>query len=65
MATIHDDGHEVVQRRLHRLRRDFNFPNMRRCVQDWVRECLTCQRYKTEHLHPAGLLLPLPIPTEV
>lgn len=30
-----------------------------------MRECLTCQRYKTEHLHPTGLLLPLPVPTEV
>jgi hypothetical protein len=38
---------------------------MRRCVQDFVRECATCQRYKSEHLHPAGLLLPLPIPTIV
>ena len=38
---------------------------MSRCVQDFVRQCVTCQRYKSEHLHPAGLLLPLPIPTVV
>jgi hypothetical protein len=65
MVAIHDDRQEGVQRTLHRLRHDFHFPNMRRCVQDWVRECLTCQRSKTEHLHPTGLLLPLPVPTEV
>jgi len=65
VAAVHDDGHEGVQRTLHRLRRDFHFPNMRRCVQDFVRDCVTCQRYKSEHLHPAGLLLPLPIPTIV
>jgi hypothetical protein len=65
MAAIHNDGHEGVHRTLHRLRRDFHFPNMRRLVQDFVRECATCQKYKSEHLHPAGLLQPLPIPSVV
>ena len=65
VAAVHDDGHEGVQRTMHRLRRDFHFPNMRRLVQDFVRACATCQRYKSEHLHPAGLLMPLPIPTVV
>jgi hypothetical protein len=65
MAAVHDDGHEGVQRTLHRLRRDFHFPDMRRLVQDFVRACSICQRCKTEHLHPAGLLLPLPLPTGV
>jgi hypothetical protein len=31
------------------------------CLQDFVRECVTCQCYKSEHLHPASLLLPLPV----
>jgi hypothetical protein len=35
---------------------------MKQVVQDFVCECVTCQRYKSEHLHPAGLLLPLPVP---
>jgi len=65
MAAVHDDGHEGIHRTLHRLHRDFHFPNMRRLVQDFVRACPTCQRYKLEHLHPAGLLLPLPIPTAI
>jgi hypothetical protein len=30
-----------------------------------VRACSTCQRYKLEHLHPVGLLLPLPVPQGV
>ena len=65
MAAVHDDGHEGVQRTLHRLRRDFHIPNMKQLVQDWVRDCVVCQRYKSEHLNPAGLLLPLPIPQGV
>ncbi|XP_039815204.1 uncharacterized protein LOC120678111 [Panicum virgatum] len=65
MAVVHDDGHEGVHRMLHHLHRDFHFPNMRRLVQDFVRACPTCQRYKSEHLHPVGLLMPLPIPTAV
>ena len=59
---MHEDGHGGVQRTLHRLRRDFHFPNMCRLVQDFVRACITCQRYKSELLNPAGLLMPLPIP---
>jgi hypothetical protein len=62
LAAVHEDGHEGVQRTLHRLRRDFHFPDMRCVVQDFVRACATCQRYKSEHLHLAGLLLPLAHP---
>jgi hypothetical protein len=65
LQATHDDGHEGVQRTLHRLRRDFHFPNMKERVQDWVRACAVCQRNKSEHLHPAGLLLPLPVPQAV
>jgi len=65
LTAVHDDGHEGVQRTLHRLRRDFHSPNLRKTVQDHIHTCATCQRYKSEHLHPAGLLLPLPVPTAV
>jgi hypothetical protein len=56
LRAMHEDGHEWVRRTLHRLRRNFNFPNMKQVVQDFVRECVTCQRYKSEHLH--GCILP-------
>ncbi|KAI4330765.1 hypothetical protein MLD38_029019 [Melastoma candidum] len=65
MVAVHENGHEGVQRTVHRLRRDFHFPNMRRLVQDFIRACTTCQRYKSEHLHPAGLLMPLAVPKAV
>jgi hypothetical protein len=61
MEAVHEDGHEGVHRTLHRLRRDFHFPNMRHLVQEFMRSCPTCQRYMSEHLHPAGLLMPLPM----
>ena len=62
LRAVHEDGHDGVQRTLHRLRRDFHFPNMKEEVQALVRACAVCQRYKSEHLHPAGLLMPLPVP---
>jgi hypothetical protein len=65
VAIVHDDGHEGVLRTLHRLRRDFHFPKMRRVVQDFVKACGTCQKFKSDHLRPAGLLQPLPIPSGV
>lgn len=30
LLAVHEEGHEGVQRTLHRLRRDFHFPNMKR-----------------------------------
>jgi hypothetical protein len=65
VRAIHEDKHEGVQRMLHRLRRDFHFPNMKQAVQEWVRKCEVYQRYKSEHQQPAGLLLPLPVPQGV
>lgn len=65
LAVVHEDGHEGVQRTLHRLRRDFHSTNMRVAVQDFVRACDVCQRNKSEYLHPAGRLLPLSVPTSI
>jgi hypothetical protein len=65
LAAVHEDGHEGVQCTVHRLCRDFHFPNMRRLVQDFVHACTTSQHNKSEHLHPAGLLMPLPVPQAI
>jgi len=35
---------------------------MKRDVVDFVARCSTCQRVRTEHQKPGGLLQPLPIP---
>ena len=42
LTAVHDDGHEGVQCTLHRLRRDFHSPNLRKTVQDHIRACATC-----------------------
>jgi hypothetical protein len=38
---------------------------MKQLVQELVHVCVTCQRYKSKNLQPAGLLLPLPVPQGV
>jgi hypothetical protein len=42
LVAVHEEAHEGVQRTLHRLRRDFHFPNMKQAVQDWVQSCAVC-----------------------
>ena len=54
-----------MHKTLHRLCADFHFPKDRVVVQDFVRSCEVCQRNKSEHLHPGGLLQPLDVPTTV
>ena len=39
--------------------------HMTRHVRDHVKSCATFQRNKCDHLHPVGLLQPLPVPSAV
>lgn len=61
----HDTGHERVQKTLHWWRTSFFNAHALRQVCEFIRGCLTCKRNKSEHLHPAGFLQPLPVPSEV
>jgi transposase InsO family protein len=65
VALAHTAGHEGIQKTLVRLRQDFYLPGDRALVQDFVRSCDTCQRNKTPTTHPAGLLQPLEVPSQV
>jgi hypothetical protein len=65
LAEAHDCGHEGVEKILHRWRASFYSPHAARNVREFVRGCTICQQNKTEHLHPAELLQPLPVPSEV
>jgi hypothetical protein len=64
VAHAHGMGHEGVQKTLHRLRSSYT-PNNNKLVHEFVKGCSFCQRNKTEHHHPAGLLQPLAIPDVV
>lgn len=65
LQLAHSTGHEGIQKTLQRLRQDFVIDHDRRLVQEFVRSYTTCQRNKTEALHPAGLLQPLEVPSQV
>jgi hypothetical protein len=49
-------SHEGVQKTLHWLRASFFMPHDNCRVRKFLKGCSVCQRNKTEHLHPAGLL---------
>jgi hypothetical protein len=65
LAQAHDQGHEGVEKTLHRWRASFYSLIANRKVREFVKGCAVCQRNKAIHLHPAGLLQPLPIPSTV
>jgi hypothetical protein len=61
----HTMGHEGGEKTLHRVRATFFSPQARRRVHEFVCNCTVCQQNKIEHLHPARLLQPLPVPSHV
>jgi hypothetical protein len=65
LASAHETGHEGVQKTLLHLRSDVHLLDAWSTVQVYVHACDTCQRNKTDHLHPASLLQPLVVPTLV
>ncbi|KAL4559367.1 hypothetical protein LXL04_031505 [Taraxacum kok-saghyz] len=50
---------------MERIRRDFYWKGWKKAIQDYIRNCVVCQRNKWETLQPAGLLQPLTIPTMI
>ncbi|WVZ92138.1 hypothetical protein U9M48_038225 [Paspalum notatum var. saurae] len=65
LEAAHTMGHEGSEKTLHQFRSSFFNEHANRLVRAYVQGCVTCQRNKTEHLHPAGLLQPLPVPSTV
>ncbi|MCO5566720.1 hypothetical protein L7F22_020399 [Adiantum nelumboides] len=67
-ALIHDahdslvGGHRGINSTLEKLERSFFWPKLRKDVYNYVQKCQVCQKVKSSHQKPAGLLQPLPIP---
>lgn len=62
LSAYHDSAHEGIQKTLHRIRGDFYWKGMKTNIAAYVVACPVCQRIKSEHLSPAGLLQPLQLP---
>lgn len=57
-------GHFGFEKTYDTMHRQFYWPNMARTIRDYIHSCDVCQRTKSDHRAPAGLLQPLPIPTQ-
>ncbi|KAF3635230.1 putative early nodulin-like protein 1-like [Capsicum annuum] len=64
LSAYHDSAHEGIHKTLHRIRGDFYWKGMKTDIATYVAACPVCQRNKSEHLSPAGLLQPLQLPTQ-
>ena len=56
-------GHSGFPVTYHRLKQLFSWPGMRKCVQNFVAACTTCQQAKPDRSKYPGLLQPLPVPS--
>lgn len=51
----------TIEKMVNRWRASFYSPHTLRLVHEFVCGCTTCQQHRSGHLHPAGLLQPLPV----
>jgi hypothetical protein len=65
LDNAHGAGHKGIEKTLHRVRTDFHIPGAWALVREFVRAYAVCQRNKSDHLHPAGLLHPLEVPSSI
>ncbi|KAF5757863.1 putative nucleotidyltransferase, Ribonuclease H [Helianthus annuus] len=58
-------GHGGFLKTMKRLSTQYFWPHMKQEVRLYVQQCLVCQQQKYQTVAPAGLLQPLPIPTQI
>jgi hypothetical protein len=54
-------GHPGYQKNVAAVKSQYFWPGMKREIAEYIARCMECQKVKTEHRHPIGLLQPLPI----
>jgi hypothetical protein len=54
-------GHMGIAKTIFKVRRSYDFPGLRKRVEEVVRECDLCNRSKSARHKPYGLLQPLPV----
>ena len=57
-------GHQGVTRTTKCIQMNFWTPNLEKCVKEYVSSCDACSVSKPDNRQPAGLLQPLPIPSQ-
>jgi hypothetical protein len=62
MHNVPYAGHPGYQKTIAAVKSQYYWPGMKKEVVDFIAKCLECQKVKVEHIHPVGLLQPLPIP---
>ena len=68
VLRLHHDtptsGHFGVTKTMDMVGRHFWWPKMKSTVEEYIRTCDSCQRYKSRRSKPHGLLSPLAVPDE-
>lgn len=57
-------GHSGNSRTMARIAYQYFWHNMKKDIEQFVQNCAICQQAKSSHSLPAGLLQPLPIPSQ-
>ncbi|WVZ17565.1 hypothetical protein V8G54_010547 [Vigna mungo] len=58
-------GHSGIARTISRVKAEFYWPKMKEQIHKFVQHCSICQQAKYAAVQPAGLLQPLPIPSQI
>jgi hypothetical protein len=68
VATFHSSalgGHSSTKATYQRLKNHFSWKGMKKNMEEFIKQCSTCQQAKHSTSFPSGLLQPLPIPEGV